>query len=385
MAKFRLEIAQNLSYMLIRKKGLINFIAATCDLHQTSQQRTTFDQRFAALSTIITNMPALCCPLEEYFDKLAFQINQLLIYSEIDEQHEKPWKLAAYLFTSFYKKHPNLGRKYLLQPLIDGILCQQTSNFTVHQSLIAIHHLVVCGFEKQKFIPIFANLLFISLHLSSSISSYKIIAAELIIDMIQFIDHSVYMLDHALSNFNFYYPLYKLDLTQFGRNDVLSIVPNEDINLVNFSHNMDIKTVDIIVQEILQLICKLDDGFQIDFFLVTFSRTKYTLENKLLYLALIDSMQEHFSSKILLYPGKAIQFITSYLKRISKSEDILTDSDLNGKKCDNYQNNELKKEINILQLDSLGGILQIVSLIIEQKNTVIITFFFFLIVFFFSR
>lgn len=365
MQKYRQKVARSLSFLLIQRNGLLNFIRATCDLDQSSQKKTTFDQRFQALCTIITNMPALCCSFDEYFCRLSAQVIDLLICSEIDESHEKPWKLAAYLYTSLNQKRPDLGKRHLLQPLIDGILCKNLT-FNVHESLVAIHHLIVSDFDKKCFLKIFPNLYFICLHLQPSVSPVKTIAVELVTDMLRFIDHSVYLLDHALSNFHMCYPLYKVGLTQLAaKNYVLSVVANDEES----SSNIDLKSLDKIIQGTLSILSSLEDEFQIDFFLVSFSKTKYSAENKLLYLSLIDSMQETFSSKILLYPEKAIQFISSYLKRIALQDNSIND-DLIEKETDNYENNELKKEINILQLDSLNGILQIVTLIMEQKETV---------------
>ncbi|XP_074598312.1 transport and golgi organization 6 [Brevipalpus obovatus] len=359
MRKYRKKVGENLSFMLIQKNGLLNFVQATCDLDQTSQKSTTFDQRFQALSTIITDMPGLCCPYEEYYQKIAHQILHLLVSSELDERFEKPWKLASYLFAAFYNKNRSLGQMYLLKPIIDGIQCE-SSSLTITECLTGIHHLVMCDFLKSVFVQIFPNLYFITVHLMDSISPMKSLALDLVKDMMKFIEHSYYLLDQSLSKFQQFFKLYRLELVSHNKADIVSVVQNDQ------SVDFDLKTVDKIVQACLNIITEMDITYQLDFFLILFAENNISSANKLLYYSLIDSLQETLSPHILSHPSKAIRFIVIYLKRIlGKSTNTISETVLANEESDE---NDFRGETLSLQISSLSSILQIISLLLEDKQ-----------------
>lgn len=374
MKKYRNTISNQLSFIICQKNGLLSFIRATCDFDTTSEKKTTFDQKFQALSTIITQMPQCHCSLEDYYKFLGPQITKMLttVQSKSSSADSNKWKLIAYIANGFYKKNAQLTLKYIISPLI-APLTQTNTELTIAESLLAIYRLIVTHFSKTHLIDVFPNLFYINVHLDQKASHLKFMTNEIILDLLNSIEHSLYLIDYSLftcfSTYDFYTLITKEKVVGQQVITIKLKSSDEPSNLIP-----ELEKIHQIVQVTIKLMDQLSDSKKVDLFLLFLEKlSSLSCKHLLLAFTLVGTLQDQVFHLILNYPCKAIQFLTKNLKRLSCSvEDTIQhkiDLEDTGKSC----SDETVSEAKLVQQDSLLIVLQILAILLEERDKVILT------------
>ena len=350
--------SKDLSKILIQQNGLLNFIQATCDFDSSSQIKTTFDERFRAISFIIANMPSICCDPKDFYSSLYRQVIFILTSPTKGDADKQIWKLGSYIFIALYEKKQSPGRAKLIKPIKDAILCKK-SFLILTQSIICIHRLILNDFDKNQFIPVFPNILAIYTVLYETVSPIKGVAKEIVIDILKYVDQSLYILDASLYNLQSSSNLYSTGLIKYGNEEMLTVIPNSNLNDVSMN---DGKFLDKMVTAILFILDELGNEFKLDFFLILIEKVHLSHLNQMVLFSLVDALQEQVSNWILDYPNKAIQFLTNTLRRIT------SDSNDSIQSLMNQEDEQILEKSKVLQMDSLSMLIQIVSILVESKD-----------------
>lgn len=156
----RKQLSYELSEFITKPGGLMKMFLAMIDFDTSSQKVTTHTQRFLAVSNIVTSLPKICMPYEDYCKNISRQLKSLL-YSEnstyssigciivksmLDSQKTKACDLEASLLDHI--------RIPLRDPLQDN-----TIHMKPFQSIIATHNLIQNHVPIKYFVDLFPYLL----------------------------------------------------------------------------------------------------------------------------------------------------------------------------------------------------------------------------------
>uniref|UniRef100_T1JSL4 RNA polymerase II assembly factor Rtp1 C-terminal domain-containing protein n=1 Tax=Tetranychus urticae TaxID=32264 RepID=T1JSL4_TETUR len=304
------SVAEDLSYVLIKKNGLLKFILAT--LVDTSFETVeTMDQRFRDLSYIVTNVPAIYCDPDDFFGSLCKQVILILSTGYADRQIEQ---LATYIFIALYEKNQSFGKAETMKPITDAICCKE-SYLTLTQSIICIHRLIdLSDFDKHPFIPVFPNILAIYTLLFETASPIATAAKEIAIDILKYVDQSKYILDASLYNLKNSINLYSTGLVKIGDDEMITVIPNSNLNDVSMD---DDRVLDVMVAAISAVLDECRDELKLDIYLILYEKGHLPSLNALVCISLADPMKQDLPSHIRAHPNKAIPFLTSVLRRIT--------------------------------------------------------------------
>lgn len=163
----RSALSEQLSSFLTKSDGIINLFLSLIDFDTSSQKSTTHNQRFVAVSHIITHLPRLCLPYDQYCSNIAKQLRPLL--TSCDTKYST---LACIIMKAMLesphakdKSIPNV----ILGSHFDG-LSKSDSSITPRESIIAIRNLITNHIPVKLFLEIFPKLfhVFVTLHDSPS-------------------------------------------------------------------------------------------------------------------------------------------------------------------------------------------------------------------------
>lgn len=153
----RLEISNKLSQFLTKSDGLITLVLALIDFDASSQKTTTHNQRFHAVAKIITHLPKLCMPYEEYCENIASQLRPLLISENLVYSN-----LACIVIKSMIES-PHADSKnisaLILSPYLESLFKPKTE-VKPSDAITAIHNLILCHLPIDLFIKVFPHLFY---------------------------------------------------------------------------------------------------------------------------------------------------------------------------------------------------------------------------------
>lgn len=365
MRKYAKEVYSFLKHILIQKNGLATFIGATCDFD--SQIKTSLEERFRALAKIVVDLPVRRSDAENYYSSISSQV--LRILASATEDANPKLKLATIIFIALYEKNKSLAEVYLMQPFKDAVCCKGCSYLTLTQSIKCIHRLIINDFDKEQFIPLFPNILVIYTILLETVSPIKSDVREIIIDMLKYVDQSIYILDAALFNLQMTSTLYTTGLVEYGNDEILTVIPSENLNDASSD---DLTLCSKMITTILSILDELGNQFKLDLFLVLIEKVNLSMSKQRVLFLLVDALQEQVSNLILDYPSKAIQFLTCTLRRITSDNSGSIQSSMQQE--DIIEEEKILENTKILHMDSLSMLIQIVSILIEGKNKVFYDF-----------
>lgn len=166
----RSSLSYELSDFLTKPDGMINLFLALIDFDSSSQKITTHNQRFIAISNIITQLPKLCMPYEEYCDKIAQQLKPL-----ITSDNPRYSNLAGIIFKSMLES-PHCKDKdvtnILLEPIFNGLKRPKCS-YKPHESITAIHNLIQSHLPIKLSMEMFPQLFYALIVLNETPSRLK--------------------------------------------------------------------------------------------------------------------------------------------------------------------------------------------------------------------
>ena len=355
--KFTVEdmrlIAENFSFLILSQNGLTYLIQASIDIDETSQRNTTIDQRCQKFGCVVAFIPKLCCSQIEYYDLLSVQLFSLLtaqIKSQEDNSRIHIYKkIATAIITSLLKRNPKLAKKFIIQPLLISIKSKD-SKMSISKSILAIHNLLNCRFDCNYFQAIFPHLFYIGCLLENKISYLKNITYEIGRDLVEHSSHSEYLIDNAL----------------FSRQDLTCVYTfGEEISFTSqkISEELDLKSIDSIVQFTIKLIDVLKGDSKIDLFLLLIERLStlksLSMSQQLILCSLIDSVHQSANEEITKYPSKSIKFVASILKKTISHETVPAGNEA-----------EFDNEVENLSIDSKSLAIEVISVIMNEKHKV---------------
>lgn len=177
----RNAISEKLTRKLLQPRGIVNLFRAVVDFDETSQKSTTLNQRFIALSRIITHLPKIIKPYDEFCIDIVKQLKPLFLSDSV-RNHE----LAGIMMVSLiYSPHAR-PYKNLSSAIVDETLLKQTQNTTTNQdeiqpdeyrleeSIIATYNLLDNSrFPSAHFTNHFPQFFYCALTLYRTPSRYK--------------------------------------------------------------------------------------------------------------------------------------------------------------------------------------------------------------------
>lgn len=170
----RSGIAFELSKFLTKPDGVINLFLALIDFDTSSQKVTTHNQRFIAVANIISCLPKLCIPYEEYCDSIFKQLFPLLISDNVQYSNLATIIIKS-LIDSPHAKDKNV-QEIVFNPLLDSLSPSKHTSTPIkpHESLLAIHNLISNRLKIELFVDIFPSLFYSLVLLNDTPSRLKL-------------------------------------------------------------------------------------------------------------------------------------------------------------------------------------------------------------------
>lgn len=166
----RFNLSYELSDFLTKPDGIINLFLALIDFDSSSQKITTHNQRFIAISNIITQLPKLCMSYEDYCSNIAQQLKPL-----VTSDSTKYSNLAGIIFKSMLES-PRCKVKdvtnVVLGPIFNG-LKQSKCSYKPHESITAIFNLIQSHLPIKFSVEIFPQLFYSLIVLNETPSRLK--------------------------------------------------------------------------------------------------------------------------------------------------------------------------------------------------------------------
>lgn len=158
------QLSLKFSQFLIQQDGVINLFLALIDFDTSSQKTTTHNQRFIAVSNIISCLPKLCVDYATYCNNIFSQLKHLLI-----NKNTKYSSLASIIIRSLidspHAKDKNIPQ-IILNPILRTLQAEH-SNYEMKpaEAILAINsllsnHILANGDSHKLFVHIFPNLFF---------------------------------------------------------------------------------------------------------------------------------------------------------------------------------------------------------------------------------
>lgn len=151
------DLALELSRFLTNSDGVINLFLALIDFDTSSQKVTTHNQRFMAVANIISRLPKLCMPYEDYCKNISLQLRPLLV------SDERKYSSLACIITKSMIESPHAQSKSIeeifLVPLFSPLF-NLDSPMRPHNAVVAINNLVHNHLPTKFFIKVFPNLFY---------------------------------------------------------------------------------------------------------------------------------------------------------------------------------------------------------------------------------
>lgn len=149
--------ACQLSEFLTGHDGIINLFLALIDFDSTSQKTTTHNQRFIAVANIITWLPELCMPYEDYCINIYKQLKPLLVSQTPKYSSLASIIIKALIDSPHAKERGKNIRDLIVKPIL-GAFSHQSEDYHLDQAIIAVHHLISNQLPVDLFIDIFPHI-----------------------------------------------------------------------------------------------------------------------------------------------------------------------------------------------------------------------------------
>ena len=309
--------SRNFSFLVSQETGLKTLLSATFDFDESSQIKTTIDQRCQASANIIAFIPVLCCPVNQYFDKISRQTFQLLLNEQSNASNDYTIsclrKISTFIVTSFIRRNKKLAFKYFIDPLIQSLSLDDSHHqllLTVEESLEVIYSLISCHFDVKPFVGVFHIIFYARVTVLEG-SSLKDKLTEIIKEIISKVDHSVYLLDDTL--FNHFQTYFVVD--EDGK-----VIRRKKKNEESASE-VDFKRIDEVANFTLFLVTESfkEDDQLLDFVLLLLERLSFVRKNEssslLLASMIISCLEEKIEGLVFKNPSKSIRFVSQSLSR----------------------------------------------------------------------
>lgn len=155
----RIELSKELCRFLTSPGGIMKLLLSMLDLDTSSQKETTHNQRFVAVSNIISGLPVICMPYREYCANILRQLRTLL-WSENPTHSNIGCIILKSLLESPRARSLEI-EAVLLKPILDTLQRYNLKDplLSPSQSIIAIHNLIQNHISPRYFVPVFSNLL----------------------------------------------------------------------------------------------------------------------------------------------------------------------------------------------------------------------------------
>lgn len=177
----RLELAHELSKFLTQSEGVVNLFLALIDFDTSSQKTTTHNQRFIAVSNIITCLPKICMSYSDYCENISRQLKPLLI-----SDNDKYSNLACIIYKSMIES-PHAKSASISKILLDPFFAPFTlskCDIKLHEAIIAIHNLILNHLATDLFVGIFPSSFHILVKLFKTPSRLKSILKDILVSIL---------------------------------------------------------------------------------------------------------------------------------------------------------------------------------------------------------
>lgn len=239
----RIKLSHELSHFLIQPDGVINLFLALIDFDTSSQKVTTHNQRFIAVSNIITCLPKLCVPYEQYCDKILKQLWTFLV-----SDNPKYSSLAS-IIVKFMIESPHAKGKNIT-PLITDPIFKALSPFAKptmkpNEAIIAIHNMIQNHVPPKLFIVIFSNLFYGFISIIRGPSRLKSPLQNIIVGILNDLQpgQACCLIEQTL----FFNKTEGISLKQTAEEDEISLVAQEDA-----AEDVDISDLKVMIMTILE-------------------------------------------------------------------------------------------------------------------------------------
>jgi hypothetical protein len=307
---------KNLSYLLCRKNGLKALLSSTLEFDESSEEKTTLDMRFQSMSRLIVFLPSIHCSLEDYFSSIGRQSVELMLINDCSQYTQGLLvKMSSFILSDFLRKNKKLTLQVILDPIMES-LDGKRNDYSVQESLQAIHSLIQCHFDVKYFIRVFHHIFYARSCLESSTSRWKSKIHDTLKEFLNQVHHSVILFDDALFNH-----FHEFGSTIDSTGDVI-VIAGEDVNRINN---------DNITSYAVALASELKEEDLVDFVMILVERLNslktYSWDKSLLLCSILSLLVSKIEPVITKYPGKWVRFVLDFLERTSGcDEDIKSDS-----------------------------------------------------------
>lgn len=352
-----------LSYLISESKnGLRILLTSTFDLDESSQKKTTLDQRFEAAAQMIVFLPSLHSCQEDYFRKLGSQVLALLTdrhHYDKSSQHTKSCinKISTSIVNCMLKKKRRLTIKYVVNPIMDSLTSSSSSSsvLSIQESLHVIYCFINCHFDAKIFVSVFPAIFHARVSLESSKYALKAKVTQTLKDILERVDHSIHVLDDAL--FGCHDDDYYFEVTQEGQGEELVIKKKITTDAQQQQSLKDLKSIDDCSVLAIDLALESFSEQQLlDFIIILLERLSFirvlTARQSVILCSLISGLfTQKVQNEILpKYPGKLISFLKETLGRRHAD--------------DNHDDQDMRE----LKLDTTSISLQILKVILLDKK-----------------
>lgn len=166
----RLELSNELSIFLTKPGGVMNLFLSVIDFDVSSQKFTTLTQRYLSLANIITALPKICMPYEEYCENISNQLISLLV-SDNTNYSTLGCIILRSLIESPRSKNKDID-KLLLNTYFDA-LKKPSALFKPHDAITAIYNLIQNHFSIELFMDVSKHLFYSLVSLDGKPSRLK--------------------------------------------------------------------------------------------------------------------------------------------------------------------------------------------------------------------
>ncbi|XP_054155399.1 uncharacterized protein LOC128953890 [Oppia nitens] len=371
------DISRCLSQCLTCDLGLVALINAVIDCDQTSEKQTTLNQRYQAVGTIVSAIPVLYCSLRDYYQLIGGQILRTLLLS-CNQYHQT---IGSIILTCLENRNKKLTQELIINKIVN-IFEGTNGLLTLNNGIDIVNNLLNNRYDVKKFVPIVPHLFYCRVVLEESLSHYKTLLMNIMVEIMLAVKQSVYLLDNLLYNNCHLIKKFKKCVATDGTIGVQhqhKIINSIDTSFSNSctkpelndrvddDRELDLKQCDSVVQFVLQLLAKLGDQFKMDLFSILIDRMSFQRPS-LITCCLIDSIQEDVLQIINNYPQKAIGYVINTVERLAdeqRMESVSYERTDNGVEDDGEEN---EKSFVLMKQNSLTICLQIVKILLKERN-----------------
>ena len=199
------RLSRNLTALILREGGLRKLFTATFDFDESSKHVTTIDQRLQAMASLVAAPPVLCCTLNQYYKHVSAQLYALMQDKAFSSEQFRRTigKLCTLIVNSMIARKRSIAIGAFIEPLVSALEPSTTekasdSSLSPREAVQVVHRLTCCDFDLRLLLKAFPSLFFAACASSSASEQQRLKA--IVIEFLNQIDKSVYLLDDCLFN-----------------------------------------------------------------------------------------------------------------------------------------------------------------------------------------